>query len=310
MKGFSPFTTGSSSPMKNIMEGLEDNTGSYTFTERELGGYTPRDISNERLKALQKARKERYNKRQQERRERIQQTQGYQNRRRPMTREEKRKEREADEREAAIYRSPHRAEPSELGQQHMQATGLDYFSASERRAILNSKSGINATIDKSLLRGMDPGSHEGRKHVGRINALRSFKDAMDNGQITTPEQYQAHYHKYQERLARSFDKNRTSSFIGTDSYDKYGRSKAEQYEKYKKQKRDAIGVDPKTGRYILPDTSNMTGTQIAELRAYNRGKAYEDKATSLSDLRARQEADKKLSEKRQKEARKRARKRR
>ena len=288
MKGFSPFTTGSSSPMKNIMEGLE-----------------PTEIQKRK-----KERREAYIKRREERQERFRQTKGYQDRGRPMTKEEKRKEREADEREAAIYQSPHRAEPSELGQQHMYATGLDDFSASERRAILGSKSGINATIDKSLMRGMDPGSHEGRKHVGRINALRQFKEEMDGGQITTPEQYQAYYHKYQERLARSYDKNRTSSFIGTDSYDKYGRSKAEQYEKYKKQRRDAVGVDPKTGRYILPDTSNMTGTQIAELRAYNRGKAYEDKATNLSDLRARQEADKKLSEKRQKEARKRARKRR
>ena len=120
MKGFSPFTTESSSPMKNVMEGLE-------------------------LTEVQKRKKAR--------------------------------------KEAAIYRSPHRAEPSEQGGEHRSATGLDDFSASERKAILGSKSGINATIDRSLMRGMDPGSHEGRKHVGRINALRQFKEEMDGGQI-------------------------------------------------------------------------------------------------------------------------------
>ena len=295
MKGFSPFTTESSSPMKNIMEGVEDDPGSYTFTERELRGYTPRGMSRAEKRALRKARKERYNKLQQERREKRQQTQGYQNMITPKTKEqikeEKRKEREANEREAAIYRSPHRAEPSAQGQEHMHATGLDDFSASERRAILGSKSGINATIDKSLMRGMDPGSHEGRKHVGRINALRQFKEEMDGGQITTPEQYQAYYHKYQERLARSYDKNRISNFIGEDSYDKYGRSKVEQWDKYKKQRRDAVGVDPKTGRYILADESGMSETEIAELRRYNLGKSYEDKAHNIDDLRARQNAD-------------------
>jgi hypothetical protein len=173
----------------------------------------------------------------------------------------------------------------------MHATGLDDFSASERKAILGSKSGINATIDRSLMRGMDPGSHEGRKHVGRINALRQFKEEMDGGQITTPEQYQAYYHKYQERLARSYDKNRISNFIGEDSYDKYGRSKVEQWDKYKKQRRDAVGIDPKTGRYILADESGMSETEIAELRRHNLGKSYKDKAHNIDDLRARQNAD-------------------
>ena len=281
MKGFNPFGDKSSSPMKDVMEGLEP-------TYREENPYESYDV--EKADKNEDGRVSNYEHSQYMRSQRGKVNPG--------------KRSVSDRKARGSY-----VDPTRMGEEHKFATGLDDFSAKERRMIMSGK-GIDQGIDPSLMRGMDPGSHEGRKHVGRINALHEFHQAMVGGQIVSPETYQQYYHQYQETLARSYDKRSTSNFIGEDSYDKYGRSKVEMYDKYKRHKRHAIGVDAKTGRYILPDTSEMSDKEIADLHAYNRGKAYEDKATSLNDLRAKQEADREASNKRHKEAKRKARKRR
>ena len=343
MKGFSPFGGKSSSPMKNIMEGVEDDPASYTFTERELRGYTPRGMSRAEKKALREARKEEYNRRQQERRERVQQTPGYQN---MIARQEAGEEPYHSEAYDAgkadadgdgyVSNNEHRTymesqrgkvnpgrrsiadrqargsyyDPDSLPAYHKMQTPVDDLTARERR-LIERAGGFDAAIHPELMRGLDPGTHEGRRRVSRINAYHEFTNQLAKGNIQSPEQYKREYHNYQEKLSAMLDKRSTSNVISQyDNYDEFGRPHKEKIEEYKRHKRHAIGVDAKTGRYILPDTSNMTEGQIAELRAYNRMKAYEDRATSLSDLRARQKADKELSEKKHEEAKKRARKRR
>ncbi len=344
MKGFSPFSGKSSSPMKNIMEGVEDDPASYTFTERELRGYTPRGMSGAEKRALRKARKEEYNRRRQERQEKFRETQGYQNMAARYAAGEESYHSEAYDAGKAdadgdgyVSNNEHRTymesqrgkvnpgrrsiadrqargsyyDPNSLPAYHKMQTPVDDLTARERRLIERSGGGINAEIPKEVLRGLDPGTHEGRRRVSRVNAYYEFNDKLQRGVLQSPEQYKAAYHQYQEKLSAMLDPRSTTNVISQyDNYDEFGRPHKEKIEEYKRHKRHAIGVDAKTGRYILPDTSNTTEGQIAELREYNRMKAYEDRATSLSDLRARQKADKEASDLRHEEAKKRARKRR
>ena len=69
----------------------------------------------------------------------------------------------------------------------------------------------------------------------------------------TPEQAAKNREDLHQTLSRLEDKRRTSNFLGARnrSYDKYGRPIAELQDKYRKQVRDSIGVDPKTGRLIV-----------------------------------------------------------
>jgi len=300
MKGFCPFTVKSSSPMKQNDD----------------------DYLGDAAVARKKARKEAYKRRRAERQERFRQTQGYQNMQDRFASGEGSYKSEQYDSSVADYDNDGRVsneeharymrsmrgtvnpgkrsmadrmsrgsyvDPNTIGHQHKYATGLDDLTARERRAIASGDN-LTGTIPKFAMRGLSSSTHEGRMRVLKINAYKNFTEKLQGGNITTPEQYQREYERYQETLARMADPRSTSNFIGFDSYDKYGRSKVEKYDRYKRQRSRAIGIDKKTGRYILPGP-NMSKEEAREARL-----KYQ-----YPELYAKREADRKASKKKKKQ---------
>jgi hypothetical protein len=281
MKGFSPFNGKSSSPMKDIMEGVEPTYRDENPYESYDAGKADRDgdgrVSNAEHRTYMESRRGKVN---------------------PGKRSI------ANRKARGSY-----YDPKSVPAYHKMQTPVDDLTARERRLIEQAGGGINAEINPELMRGLDPGTHEGRRRVSRLNAYYRFNDKLQSGVLQTPEMYEKAYHQYQEQLSSMLDKRSTTNRISEyDNYDEFGVPHKQKIEEYRRQKRQAIGVDAKTGRYILPDTSGMSDKEIADLHAYNRMKAYEDRATSIDDLRARQKADEEASEKRRKEANKKAKK--
>ena len=157
-------------------------------------------------KNAKKARKEAYKQRRAERQERFRQTQGYQNMQdRYESGEESYKNEQYDssvadydndgrvsnEEHARYMRSmrgtinPGRrsmadrisrgsyVDPNDIGHQHKYATGLDDWTARERKAIA-SGSNLTSTIPKFAMRGLSESTHEGRMRVRKINAYKNI----------------------------------------------------------------------------------------------------------------------------------------
>jgi len=225
MKGFCPFTAKSSSPMKQ-------NDDDY------LG-----DSARER----RKARKEAYEARRAERSRRFRQTQGYKN---MMS---GRDDDDDDERRLSHPQKPiGSVDPAAPVAPRPFPTTYDPLSIQEQKLIAQSisKMGGFGTVHPMLVKGYgDLSSPAGRKRMQKLNAYHFYMTTRAD----TPEQAAKNRENLHQTLSRMEDKRRTSNFLGARnrSYDKYGRPIAELQEKYRKQVRDSIGVDPKTGRLIV-----------------------------------------------------------
>jgi len=131
-------------------------------------------------------------------------------------------------------------------------TTYDPLSIQEQQLIAQSisKMGGFGTVDRRLIQGYgDLSSPTGRKRMQKLNAYHHYMTTRAD----TPEQAAKNREDLHQTLSRLEDKRRTSNFLGARnrSYDKYGRPIAELQDKYRKQVRDSIGVDPKTGRLIV-----------------------------------------------------------
>tara|TARA_Y100000114_G_scaffold76525_1_gene70170 strand:- start:1199 stop:2035 length:837 start_codon:yes stop_codon:yes gene_type:complete len=131
-------------------------------------------------------------------------------------------------------------------------TTYEPLSIQEQKLIAQSisKMGGFGTVHPMLVKGYgDLSSPAGRKRMQKLNAYHFYMTTRAD----TPEQAAKNRENLHQTLSRMEDKRRTSNFLGARnrSYDKYGRPIAELQEKYRKQVRDSIGVDPKTGRLIV-----------------------------------------------------------
>jgi len=131
-------------------------------------------------------------------------------------------------------------------------TTYEPLSIQEQKIIADSitKMGNFGSVDRRLIQGYgDLSSPTGRKRMRKLNAYHYYMTTRAD----TPEQAAKNREDLHQTLSRMEDKRGTSNFLGARnrSYDKYGRPIAELQEKYRKQVRDSIGVDPKTGRLIV-----------------------------------------------------------
>lgn len=218
MKGFCPFTAKSSSPMKDA----------------HLG-----DSARER----RKARKEAYEARRAERSRRFRQTEGYKNRG---------KEIDEDERRLSSPQKPIGTPgAAPIVAERPFATTYEPLSQEEQKMIADDigKMGSFGYINPKLTQGYNLSTPEGRKRLNKINAYHFY---MTGAARLTPEDQAKMRERLHQKLSAMEDKRRTSNYMGDMiSYDKYGRSIAERQDKYRKQVRDSVGVDPKTGRLIV-----------------------------------------------------------
>tara|TARA_A100000172_G_scaffold1690_1_gene1264 strand:- start:899 stop:1708 length:810 start_codon:yes stop_codon:yes gene_type:complete len=185
-------------------------------------------------------------------------------------------------------------DPKSVPAYHKSQTPVDDLTARERR-LIEQAGGFDAGINPELMRGLDPGTHEGRRRVSRLNAYHEFHNQLAKGNIQSPEQYKREYHQYQEKLSAMLDPKSTTNRISEyDNYDEFGRPHKEKIEEYKKHKRRAIGIDEKTGRYILPGP-DMTKEEAEEARL----------KFQYPELYKKREADREASKKRNKNKKKR-----
>ena len=126
------------------------------------------------------------------------------------------------------------------------ATTYDPLSIEEQQLIAQSisKMGNFGSVDRRLVQGYgDLSSPDGRKRMRKLNAYHSYMTTRAD----TPEQAAKNREDLHQTLSSMEDKRRITNFMGARnrSYDKYGRSIAERQDKYRKQVRDSVGVDPK-----------------------------------------------------------------
>ena len=218
MKGFCPFTAKSSSPMKDA----------------HLG-----DSARER----RKARREAYEARQAERSKRFRQTEGYKNRGKAI---------DEDERRLSSPQKPIGTPgAAPIVAERPFATTYEHLSQEEQKMIADDigKMGNFGYMDPKLTQGYNLSTPDGRKRLNKINAYHFY---MTGAARKTPEDQAKMRERLHQKLSAMEDKQKVSNYMGDmTSYDKYGRSIAERQEKYRRQVRDSVGVDPKTGRLIV-----------------------------------------------------------
>ena len=111
------------------------------------------------------------------------------------------------------------------------------------------KMGNFGYMDPKLTQGYNLDTPDGRKRLNKINAYHFY---MTGAARKTPEDQAKMRERLHQKLSAMEDKQKVSNYIGDmTSYDKYGRSIAGRQDKYRKQVRDSVGVDPKTGRLIV-----------------------------------------------------------
>ena len=222
MKGFCPFTAKSSSPMKQ-------NGDDY------LG-----DSARER----RKARKEAYEARRAERSRRFRQTEGYKNRGKA--------EIDEDERRLSSPQKPIGTPgAAPIVAERPFSTTYKPLSQEEQKMIADDigKMGNFGYMDPKLTQGYNLDTPDGRKRLNKINAYHFY---MTGAARKTPEDQAKMRERLHQKLSAMEDRRRTSNYMGDmTSYDKYGRSIAERQDKYRRQLRDSVGVDSKTGRLIV-----------------------------------------------------------
>jgi hypothetical protein len=131
------------------------------------------------------------------------------------------------------------------------ATTYKPLSQEEQKMIADDigKMGNFGYMDPRLTQGYNLSTPDGRKRLNKINAYHFY---MTGAARKTPEDQAKMRERLHQKLSAMEDKQKVSNYMGDmTSYDKYGRSIAERQDKYRKQVRDSVGVDPKTGRLIV-----------------------------------------------------------